>query len=49
MKKFKIDAKLVSDVVMSIVMIPFVLISAVIVSFVMIFHFVFWWINRIKK
>ena len=46
MKKFKINAKLISDLVMGIIMIPFVLISAVIVSFVMIFHFVFWWIKR---
>jgi hypothetical protein len=46
MKKFKINAKLISDIVMSIIMIPFVLISAVIISFATILHFGIWWINR---
>lgn len=46
MKKFKINAKLISDVIMSIIMIPFVLISAVIISFATILHFGIWWINR---
>jgi hypothetical protein len=46
MKKFKVDTKLVSDVIMSIIMIPFVLISAFILSFAMIFHFGLWWIKR---
>jgi hypothetical protein len=46
MKKFKISAKLIFDLVMGIIMIPFVLISAVIVSFATIIHFVIWWINR---
>jgi hypothetical protein len=46
MKKFKIDAKLVSDVVMSIVMIPFVLISAFILGIATIIHFGIWWINK---
>lgn len=46
MKKFNIDIKLVSDIVMSIVMIPFVLVSAFILSFAMIFHFGMWWIKR---
>jgi hypothetical protein len=49
MKKIKINAKLISDIIMGTVMIPFVLISAVIVSFVMVFHFGLWWIKRIKK
>jgi hypothetical protein len=49
MKKFQIYAKLIFDLIMGIIMIPFVLISAVILTFGMIFHFVFWWINRIKK
>jgi hypothetical protein len=46
MKKFKINVKLISDVIMSIIMIPFVLISAIIISFATIFHFGIWWINR---
>jgi hypothetical protein len=46
MKKFKINAKLISDVIMSIIMIPFVLISAVIITFATILHFGIWWINR---
>jgi hypothetical protein len=46
MKKFKINAKLISDLIMSIIMIPFVLISAVIISFATILHFGMWWINR---
>jgi hypothetical protein len=46
MKKFKINAKLISDIIMGIIMIPFVLISAVIVSFATIIHFGIWWINR---
>jgi hypothetical protein len=46
MKKFKVDSKLISDVIMSIIMIPFVLISAIIVSFATIIHFGIWWINR---
>jgi hypothetical protein len=46
MKKFKINAKLISDIVMSIIMIPFVLISAVIISFATILHFGIWWINK---
>jgi hypothetical protein len=46
MKKFKISAKLIFDLVMGIIMIPFVLISAVIVSFATIIHFGIWWINR---
>jgi hypothetical protein len=46
MKKFKINAKLILDVIMSIIMIPFVLISAVIISFATILHFGIWWINR---
>jgi hypothetical protein len=46
MKTFKVDTKLVSDVIMSIIMIPFVLISAFILSFAMIFHFGLWWIKR---
>jgi hypothetical protein len=49
MKKFKINSKLVFDVVMGIIMIPFVLISAVIVSFATIFHFGVWWCIRIMK
>jgi hypothetical protein len=46
MKKFKINVKLISDLIMGIIMIPFVLISAVIVSFATIIHFGIWWINR---
>ena len=46
MKKFKINAKLISNIIMGIIMIPFVLISAVIVSFATIIHFGIWWINR---
>jgi hypothetical protein len=46
MKKFKINVKLISDIVMSVIMIPFVLISAVIISFATILHFGIWWINR---
>ena len=46
MKKFKIDAKLVSDVVMSIVMIPFVLISVFVLGIATTIHFVIWWINK---
>ena len=46
MKGFKINAKLISDVIMSIVMIPFVLLSAFILSFAMIFHFGIWWVKR---
>lgn len=46
MKKFKINAKLISDIVMSIIVIPFVLISTVIISFATILHFGIWWINR---
>jgi|LakMenEpi03Aug12_release.lakeMendotaPanAssembly.Ray.scaffolds.fasta_scaffold464055_2 hypothetical protein len=46
MKRFKINAKLISDIIMSIIMIPFVLISAIIVSFATILHFGIWWINR---
>jgi hypothetical protein len=46
MKKFKINAKLISDVIMSIIMMPFVLISAVIITFATILHFGIWWINR---
>jgi hypothetical protein len=46
MKRFKINAKLISDIFMSIIMIPFVLISAVIISFATILHFGIWWINK---
>ena len=46
MKKFKVNSKLIFDLVMGIIMIPFVLISAFIVSFATIIHFVIWWINR---
>lgn len=46
MKKFKVDSKLIFDLIMGIIMIPFVLISAIIVSFATIIHFGIWWINR---
>jgi len=46
MKKFKINPKLIFDLIMGIIMIPFVLISAIIVSFATILHFGIWWINR---
>jgi hypothetical protein len=46
MKKFKISTKLIFDLVMGIIMIPFLLISAIIVSFATIIHFGIWWINR---
>lgn len=46
MKKFKINSKLIFDLVMGIIMIPFLLISGVIVSFATIIHFGIWWINR---
>jgi hypothetical protein len=46
MKRFKINAKLISNLVMGIIMIPFILISAIILSFATILHFGIWWINR---
>jgi hypothetical protein len=46
MKKFKVNAKLISNLVMGIIMIPFILISAIILSFATILHFGIWWINR---
>ena len=46
MKRFKINARLIFDIVMGIIMIPFILISAIIVSFATIVHFGIWWINR---
>ena len=46
MKKFKVNSKLIFDLIMGIIMIPFVLISAIIVSFATIIHFVIWWINK---
>ena len=46
MKKFKVNSKLMFDIVMGIIMIPFVLISVFIVSFATIIHFVIWWINK---
>jgi len=46
MKKFKINAKLISDLVMGIIMIPFLLISAFILGIATIIHFGIWWINR---
>ena len=46
MKKFKVNSKLIFDLVMGITMIPFILISVFIVSFATIIHFVIWWINR---
>jgi len=46
MKKFKINAKLISDLVMGIIMIPFLLISAFTLGIATILHFGIWWINR---
>jgi hypothetical protein len=46
MKKFKISTKLISDLVMGIIMIPFLLISAFILGIATIVHFGIWWINR---
>jgi hypothetical protein len=46
MKRFKIHAKLISDIVMSIIMIPFLLISAFTLGIATVIHFVIWWINR---
>jgi hypothetical protein len=43
MKRFKIDAKLVSDVIMSIIMIPFLFAFTIIFLIGMIIHFSFWW------
>lgn len=46
MKKFKINSKLIFDLVMGIIMIPFLLISAFILGIATIIHFGIWWINR---
>jgi hypothetical protein len=46
MKKFKISTKLIFDLVMGIIMIPFLLISAFILGIATIVHFGIWWINR---
>jgi hypothetical protein len=46
MKRFKINARLIFNLVMGIIMIPFILIMAIILSFATILHFGIWWINR---
>jgi hypothetical protein len=46
MKRFKIDAKLVSDVIMSIIMIPFLFAFTTIFLIGMIFHFFCWWLKN---
>jgi len=46
MKKFKINSKLIFDLVMGIIMIPFLLISAFILGIATMVHFGIWWINR---
>jgi hypothetical protein len=46
MKSFKINAKLISDLVMGVIMIPFLLIFVFIFSIGMIFHFWSWYIKK---
>ena len=46
MKRFKIDAKLVSDVIMGIIMIPFLFAFATIFLIGTIFHFLGWWVKN---
>jgi hypothetical protein len=46
MKKFKISTKLIFNLVMGIIMIPFLLISAITLVIATIIHFGIWWINR---
>jgi hypothetical protein len=43
MKRFKIDAKLVSDVIMGIIMIPFLFVFTIIFLIGIIIHFSCWW------
>lgn len=50
MKKFQIDTKFVSDMVMGVIAIPFVLFAAFCVSFLLFLYFPYWvYFNRIKK
>jgi hypothetical protein len=49
MKKFKIDAKFVSDVIMGIIMIPFILVMLGIMIFALLLHFPYWKIKKEKK
>jgi hypothetical protein len=46
MKRFKISARLIFDLVMGVIMIPFLLISAITLGIATIIHFVIWWIKR---
>jgi hypothetical protein len=50
MKKIKIYTKLVFDIIMGIIMIPFILAMLGVIVFALFFHFSYWWyIRRIKK
>jgi uncharacterized membrane protein len=50
MKKFKIYTKLVFDIIMGIIMIPFILVMLGVMIFAFFLHFLYWWnIRKIKK
>jgi hypothetical protein len=46
MKRFKINARLIFDLVMGIIMIPFLLIGVFTLGIATMLHFAIWWINR---
>lgn len=50
MKKFQIDTKFVSDMVMGTIMIPFIMFAVFSIAFLLFLFFPYWWyMHRIKK
>jgi hypothetical protein len=49
MKKFQIYTKLVFDIVMGIIMIPFILVMLGVMTFAMFLHFPYWKIKKGRK
>jgi hypothetical protein len=49
MKKIQIYTKLVFDIIMGIIMIPFILVMLSVIVFALFFHFLYWWYIRIIK